>query len=255
MIRIVIVEDEGHAAEKLKRLIEEIEPGSQVVEVIPTVKEAVRFFRRETVDLVFLDIQLLDGQSFEIFEQVEIHTPVIFTTAYNQYAIEAFKLNSVDYLLKPVRKDELKFSLEKYHQTQLGSSEKLREILEHVHKEQPAYKTRFLIQFGQKMKMILVSDIAYFFARDKAVYIRTFSGNDYPSDHTLEGLSKMVDPSLFRQVNRKIMVNIHSIENMFMLSRSRVKLQLKPPFENASDAIVSIERSKGFRQWIENSNA
>lgn len=255
MIQIVIVEDEAHAAEKLKRLIEEVEPGSRVVEVIPTVKEAVRFFRREAVDLVFLDIQLLDGQSFEIFEQVEISTPVIFTTAYNQYAIEAFKLNSVDYLLKPVRKEELKFSLKKYRQTQLGSSEKIREILEQVSGGRPAFKSRFLVQFGQKMKMIHVSDIAYFFAQDKAVYIRTFSGKDYPTDHTLESLGRMVDPSLFRQVNRKIMVNIHSIENMFMLSRSRVKLQLNPPFDNASDAIVSIERSKGFREWIENSNA
>ncbi len=255
MIKIVIIEDEAHAAEKLKRLIEEIEPGSRFVDVIPTVKGAVRFFRREEVDLIFLDIQLLDGQSFEIFEQVEIHTPVIFTTAYNQYAIEAFKLNSVDYLLKPVRKEDLKFSLKKYHQMQLGSSEKLKEILEHVHNEQTAYKTRFLIQFGQKMKMVHVSDIAYFFARDKAVYIRTFNGKDYPSDHTLDSLSRLVDPALFRQVNRKIMVNIHSIENMFMLSRSRVKLQMQPPFENASDAIVSIERSKGFREWIENSSA
>ena len=254
MIQVVIVEDENHAAVKLAGLIQELDPGISIAAVIPSVKEAVDYFRKYRADLIFLDIQLSDGQSFEIFEKVKMSTPVIFTTAYNQYAIEAFKLNSVDYLLKPIRRKELEQSIRKYKETRLGSAEKLNDILRKISSEKPVYKSRFLVSYGQKMKLVLGQDIAFFYASNKAVFIRLFNGKDLPSDHTLDALQELVDPSMFFRINRKMIININAIKDMHMLSRSRIKLQLDPPPENDLDPVVSIERSKPFREWLEVEN-
>jgi DNA-binding LytR/AlgR family response regulator len=205
---------------------------------------------KNSADLIFLDIQLSDGISFSIFEQVSINTPVIFTTAYDQYAIKAFKLNSISYLLKPVRKSDLAESIQKYRTLKTAFSIDFDVLLAGIQGREPDYKKRFLIQTGDKIRKIEVSEVAYFFVLDKGVYLRTFQGNSFCVEYTLDRLETMLNPSLFFRINRKYLVNMGSIANMVAWSRGRIKLELKPKADDELDTIVSIDRSADFRKWL-----
>lgn len=251
MMNALIIEDETLAAEKLENMLSTIDPGITVVAKIGSINEAVKWLLQHTADLIFLDIQLSDGISFSIFDQVEVNTPVIFTTAYDQYAIDAFQLNSISYLLKPIRQTDLAKSLNKYKS--LRSSQHIDFLALHalIQGEKPAYKKRFLIQIGEKIKTIDVHDIAYFFILNKSVYLKTFPGMAYPLDFTLDKLESVLDPELFFRINRKYMVNISAIVNMTAYSRGRVKLELKPKADDEYDAIVSIDRARDFKQWMD----
>jgi DNA-binding LytR/AlgR family response regulator len=203
---------------------------------------------QNNADLIFLDIQLSDGISFSIFEQVNINTPVVFTTAYDQYAIKAFQVNSISYLLKPIRKAELEESLRKYNTLKTAFSIDFDTLLAQIQGREPEYKKRFLIQIGDKIKKIEVSEIAYFYVLEKGVYFRTFQGNSYAADFTLDKLETMLNPSQFFRINRKYLVNMDAIVNMIAYSRARVKLELKPVADD--ETIVSIERSADFKKWL-----
>jgi len=249
-MRILIIEDEVYAAEKLEQMLLEINPSITVLAKLGSINESVKWLINHTCDLIFLDIQLSDGISFSIFDQIAINTPIIFTTAYDQYAIKAFQLNSISYLLKPIRKMELEESLKKYQSLKSAFGIDFDMLLANIQGREPDYKKRFLIQIGEKIKKVELSEIAYFFVLEKAVFMKTFQGNTYPVDYTLDKLESLINPEKFFRINRKYIVNMDAISNMSAYSRSRIKLELKPKAEDEFDTIVSIERSSDFKKWL-----
>jgi two-component system response regulator LytT len=249
-MNVLIVEDESIAANKLELMLKEVDPSIVIMAKLGSVKETVKWLFQHTADLIFLDIQLSDGISFSIFEQVTINTPVIFTTAYDQYAIKAFQVNSISYLLKPVRKTDLAGSLKKYQTLKSAFSIDFDMLLANIQGREPDFKKRFLIQIGEKIRKIEVSETAYFYVLDKGVYLRTFQGTNFPVEFTLDKLETMLNPQMFFRINRKYLVNMESIANMVAYSRTRVKLELKPRVDDAEDTIVSIDRSADFKKWL-----
>lgn len=250
-MNVLIIEDESFAADKLERMLEEIDPSITITAKLGSIKESVKWLFNKTADLIFLDIQLSDGISFSIFEQITISTPVIFTTAYDEYAIKAFQLNSISYLLKPIRKSDLADSLLKYRSLKSAFSIDFDSLLANLHGKDPDYKKRFLIQVGEKIRKVDVDEIAYFYVLDKGVYMRTFAGINYPVEYTLDKLETLISPSIFFRINRKYIVNIESIIKMIAYSRSRVKLELKPKADDDNESIVSIDRSGDFKKWLD----
>lgn len=246
----LIIEDEPLAAERLEILLEDVDPTIRVLAKLGSVKESVKWLMQYQADIIFLDIQLSDGISFSIFEQVSVSTPVILTTAYDQYAIKAFQVNSIAYLLKPIRKSDLAESLHKLRNLKSAFSIDFEALMAQIQGRQPEYKKRFLIQIGEKIRKVEVSDIAYFYILEKECYLRTFQGNSYPADHSLDKLESLIDPADFFRINRKYMVNMAAIANMTAWSRSRIKLELKPKADDETDTIVSIDRSAEFRKWM-----
>ncbi len=249
-MNVLIIEDESFAADKLERMLKEVDPSITVLAKPGSIKESVKWLFQNAADLIFLDIQLSDGISFSIFDQVSINTPVIFTTAYDEYAIKAFKLNSISYLLKPIRKNDLAESLQKYRNLKSAFSIDFDLLLANIQGKEPDFKKRFLIQIGEKIKKIEVSEIAYFYVLDKGVYMRTFQGNSYSIENTLDKLESILNPTAFFRINRKYLVNMDSIANMVAYSRSRVKLDLKPNADDELDTVVSIDRSAEFKKWL-----
>lgn len=249
-MNVLIIEDEKIAAERLEGMLLELNDSVHVLAKLGSIKESVKWLMANTADLIFLDIRLSDGISFSIFERVTIDTPIIFTTAYEQYAIKAFQLNSIAYLLKPITRKELAESLEKYKQLKSAFTIDFESLLEQIQGKEPAFKKRFLIQIGEKIKKIETRDVAYFYAFEKGVYLKTFQENMYPVDFSLDKLQQMINPTVFFRINRKYVVNIDSISTMTAYSRGRIKLELKPPADDEFDTIVSIERSSDFKKWL-----
>ncbi len=249
-MNVLIIEDESLAAEKLEQMLKEIDASIRVIATLGSIKESVKWLMQHTADLIFLDIQLSDGISFSIFEQVTVTTPIIFTTAYDQYAVKAFQLNSISYLLKPIRKNDLTESLQKYKSLKSAFSIDFDALVAHIQGRGPDYKKRFLIQIGEKIRKIEVSEIAYFFVLEKSIYLKTFQGNAYPVDFTLDKMEGMLNPEMFFRINRKYLVNMVSISNMVAYSRGRIKLELRPKTDDEFDSIVSIDRSSDFKKWM-----
>ena len=251
MIRTLIIEDEQPAASRLEKLLKEVEPGVRVVDVIDSIESAVKWFEtNDPPDLLMLDIQLADGLSFEIFKRVRINSFVIFTTAYDEYAIRAFELNSIDYLLKPVDRNRLQKSLEKYHQLS-GHSQQLNmeTLLEAIEGRKSMYKKRFAVNIGSKIISVETRLVAYFYSLEKSTYLCTFDNRHYPLDFSLEHLEQLLDPDMFFRINRKVIIQFTSIEKIHILSRSRVKLEVRPP--PAEDMLVSTARTHAFRVWLD----
>jgi len=249
-MKILIVEDESLAAERLEEMILQLLPDATIAGKTGSVKETVKWLTDHTPDLIFLDIQLSDGISFSIFEQVNVTSPVIFTTAYDQYAIKAFNLNSISYLLKPIRKRDLEKALEKFRNMKNLFAPDLEGLLATLQGKQPNYKKRFLIQVGEKIKKVETNEVAYFYAMERYVFLRTFDNHSYPVEFTLDNLIQVLDPAKFFRINRKYIVNMDAINNMVAWSRSRVKLELTPTPEDEMETIVSIDRAASFRDWM-----
>jgi two-component system, LytTR family, response regulator LytT len=249
-MNVLIVEDENIAAEKLESMLREIDPSITVLAKTDSIKESVRWLMQNSADLIFLDIQLSDGISFSIFEQVTANTPVIFTTAYDAYAIKAFQLNSIAYLLKPIRKSELADSLKKYQALKSAFSIDFDSLLANIQGRKPEYKKRFMIQIGVKIKKIEVSDISCFYILEKGAYLRTFDGNSYSIEYTLDKLMEQLNPGQFFRINRKLIVSMDAITNMVAYSRGRIKLEIKSCRSDEFDTIVSIDRSTDFKKWL-----
>jgi DNA-binding LytR/AlgR family response regulator len=249
-MNIVIIEDEALASDKLELMLKEVDPSVIILAKLGSVKDSVKWLFDNTADLIFLDIQLSDGISFSIFEQVVINTPIVFTTAFDQYAIKAFQVNSIAYLLKPIRKIDLAESLKKYQTLKSAFSIDFDALLANIQGREPDFKKRFLIQIGEKIRKIEVPEIAYFFVLEKGVYLRTFQGYSYTIEYTLDKLEAILNPAAFFRINRKYIVNIDSISNMVAYSRGRVKLDLKPDADEELDTVVSIDRSAAFRKWL-----
>jgi len=252
MIKVLVLEDEDAAAKRLQKLITEILPEAEFLATIESVKQGVEWFEHNSLpDLIFADIQLNDGTSFDIFRRVEVNSPVIFTTAYDEHALNAFKLNSVDYLLKPIKKNELSSAIEKFKSLHLtgGKSDNnnLHQLLQALQKTQQ-YKQRFVLRIGEHMRIVEVPDIAYFYTENKANFIITKDNKRYLADNTLDQLEGMLDPKLFFRINRQFIVSYPSIAEMFTYSKARVLLKLNPP--SKLDTIVSTERSAAFKSWL-----
>ena len=249
-MKAIIIEDEKLAAERLEELIHEIDPSIEISEKLTSVEKSIKYLKQNKPDLIFLDIQLEDGLSFSIFDKVEIDIPIIFTTAYDQYAIKAFKLNSIDYLLKPIKRDELQESLNKYKNIKTSFLMDFEEIIKGIRNKEISYKKRFLIQYGQKIKKVETEEIAYFYAMEKNVFLTTLSGNTYPIDYTLDKLEEIINPEEFFRINRKMIVSFDAIKNMIPYSRSRIKIDVSPSEPKDVEALVSVERSSSFKEWM-----
>jgi DNA-binding LytR/AlgR family response regulator len=253
-MRIVIIEDEPHAAQRLQSLVVEMIPKAEIVGKFDTVKRSVTWLNaNEKPDLIFMDIQLADGLSFQIFEQHQISSPVIFTTAYDEYALKAFKVNSIDYILKPVDKAELQAALDKLRnlsgQSPATQKDVLANIGQAVEMLLKKYKSRFVVKVGEHLRTIEVSSIRYFFSQEKTTFCVTDDNRNLILDYTLEQLEDMVDPSEFYRINRKYLVRSSAIQDIINYTNSRLKLILKGSQDN--DIIVARERVQEFKSWLD----
>lgn len=250
-MKTIIIEDEKPAARLLQRKLEKIKIKVDIL--LHSVEEAIEWFtENEHPDLIFLDIQLSDGLSFEIFEKVEIKSAIIFTTAYDEFALRAFKLNSIDYLLKPIDEDDLELAVSKYKE-RLPQQEKLQMDFEAIKKmlENPfekEFKKRFTVKIGQHLKVISIEEVECFFSENKGTYIHTFDNRNYLIESTLEILEQELDPNKFYRISRKFIIPITAIKEIMLFSNSRLKVIL--PSYNDEDVVVSREKVSHFKEWI-----
>jgi DNA-binding LytR/AlgR family response regulator len=249
-MEVLIIEDEKIAANNLEKMLHQIDRNINVQSKIDSIEESVKWLNNNKTDLIFLDIHLADGLCFRIFEQIEIKTPIIFTTAYDQYAIKAFKVNSIDYLLKPVEIQQLEQSLEKFKELYQVQNAKTIDFnaLINYYNNQIKYQERFIVRYAQKIKSINTNEIAYFYANNENVFLCTKGNNNYPVDYSLDKLENIINPKDFFRINRQFIVNISSIEKMYSLSKSRIKIELNPKPD--TEIIVSYSRMSDFKKWL-----
>ncbi len=251
-MKIVIIEDEVYAAEALEKMILDIRPRTKVLAQLPSIEESVEWLQSNPhPDLLFCDIHLSDGSSFEIFNTVELKVPVIFTTAYNEYAIQAFKVNSIDYLLKPLNKEELLAAILKFENLQkdeLGDQlENLKNLLQ---QNTPREKrSRFMVKSGQSIKVIPAEEIAYFLAEDGIVILVNFDGKRFAVNYSLDQLEEQLDTHRFFRANRQLMININAVEKAESYFKGRLLLQTKPP--TPEDQVISSSKAAAFKNWLE----
>jgi two-component system response regulator LytT len=251
---ILIIEDEKLASEKLEKAILEVEPGSSIIGKCQSIASSVEWLQtNKHPDVIFSDIRLLDGLSFEIFKQVKTDAPVIFTTAYDQYAIRAFEVNSIDYLLKPVQREKLNASLAKLKSINKKDNSStpidIQEIIKLFKDSSPAYKSRFMVKFGQKLIALPIDKIAYFYSENKLTFIVAKDGKKYPVDQPLDELIEILDPKVFFKINRQYIITFDSIAEMHPYFKGRIKLLLNPKTED--DVVISSERTPEFKSWID----
>lgn len=252
-LKILIVEDEPLAATQLATLLAGIELKIDIIGVCDTIESTVNWIENNKApDLAFFDIHLGDGLSFEIFNRVTFNVPVIFTTAYDQYMLKAFKVNSIDYLLKPVDQEELKAAIEKFKLTRsinknTFSTDQLNSIINTIKKTD--YKNRFLVKVGTHLKSINTSDIQYFYSFQKGTYFKNIDNKNYLLDQSLEIIEQLIDPEKYFRINRKYLISIDAIRDVSTYSNSRLKLKVNLAEED--DFLVARERVKEFKSWLE----
>ncbi len=248
-MNILIIEDEKIAAERLMKLLKKYDEKIIVLDIIDSIKNSVNWLTHNALpDLIFLDIQLADGISFDIFNQVDITCPIIFVTAYDTYAIRAFKVNSIDYLLKPLDFEEFKKAIDKFkniRQPQITSD--FINVFKNMIKNN--YKNRFIVKIGEHIKTVDIDYIYYFYSYKKTTYINTVENKNYIIDFSLEYLESIINPDAFFRINRKYIINISSIKDIITYSSSRLKIILANSSEN--DIIVSRERIYDFKRWLD----
>lgn len=254
-MKVIIVEDEVPAAEKLERYLLKYDPSINILAILQSVQSSVQWLRanKDEADLIFMDIQLADGVSFQIFQEVEVKTPVIFTTAYNEFALDAFKVNSIDYLLKPITFTDLSASLKK-----LAS---LREQLpwktegpgslqaKYAALNTRSYKSRFMVKLGEHIRSITTDQISFFYAEGRDVFLVTNQTRKFIVDYTLESLEEILDPKTFFRLNRTFILNINAIKDVIVYSNSRLKIILAQ--ESDKEIIVSREKVAEFKDWFD----
>jgi DNA-binding LytR/AlgR family response regulator len=253
-MKVIIIEDEHLTAERIQTLLHGIDPVIEVMAIIDSVKKAVQWFTEQgSPDLVFMDIQLADGISFDIFDRVRIEAPVIFITAYQEYAIRAFKVNSVDYLLKPIAEGDLKSALEKYKslfQREISLPEIGSDLLDSIRQMiSKPYKTRFMVKVGDRIKSVDVEHILFFYSQHKGTFVHTDDKRNYAVDYTLDKLVELLDPTLFHRINRQYLVSHGAIAELISLSGSKLKVRL---LDSEDEQIyVSRDRLSDFKAWLD----
>lgn len=251
-MKILIIEDEPQAARRVEKLVSSILPSAHILDKLDSVKNSVHWLKSNPPpDLILMDIQLADGTSFSIFDQCEVKSPVIFTTAYDEYALRAFKVNSIDYILKPVDEDELRAALNKYHSlTSLTKPDKMMESIGYAMQMlTKKYKQRFVLKVGEHLRSVEVTEILFFFSLEKATFCQTKDGRKHILDFTLDQLDGLLDPARFFRINRKYIVAVDAIQDMISYTNSRLKLVLKTSDDN--DVIVARERVQEFKEWLD----
>jgi two-component system LytT family response regulator len=253
-LNVLIVEDETPAAEKLERYLSRYSESIIVKGKAESVEEAVNWLaeQQDSIDLIFMDIQLKDGMSFEIFKEVKINKPVIFITAYNEYALDAFKVNGIDYLLKPITFTDLSNSLKKVESlgTQLRwGDDRTETVLHALNAPERTYKNRFMVKLGDHIKSITADQISLFFADGRDVYLITNQLRKFIIDYTLENLDEILDPKIFNRINRSYIVNISAIQDVVVYSNSRLKIT--PHIKWEPEIIVSREKVSDFKEWFD----
>jgi DNA-binding LytR/AlgR family response regulator len=249
-MKTLIIEDELPAARQLTRLLQQFEPDAEVLDVLDSVEGAVRWLRTfPAPQLIFMDIQIADGLSFDIFRQVELHSPVIFTTAFDQYAVQAFKVNALDYLLKPVDPDELQRALIKVQSAQPRGAD-LQSAFDNLARlfRRDSYKERFLVKTGHQLAFVPADDIAFFRSSDGLTQAHTFSGKKYFVEHTLEELERLLDPRDYFRISRSMTLRLNSIQKITPHFNGRLKLDVQPTV--GDEVFVSRERSGEFKAWL-----
>ncbi len=250
-MKVILIEDEQPAAKRLQRLIQQVKPEAQVMRVMDSVEESVEFFlSKEKVDLVFMDIQLADGISFEIFSKAIVDTPIIFTTAYDHYAVKAFKVNSIDYLLKPVEESELRNAMQKFESLhQATKQHDYSEIIKAIREQKDSYKQRFLVKTAGRLAFVNTADVAYFFSDDGNSFLVTKQNDRFLLESILEELEAQLDPASFFRINRKMIVSLDTIKRIDPHFNNRYLLELNPAFEE--EVIVSRQRGGEFKTWLD----
>lgn len=255
-MKVLIIEDEVPAAEKLERYLLKYDSTIRIVEKLDTVKSAVEWLaaNQDQVDLIFMDIQLIDGLSFQIFQQVQVKKPVIFTTAFNEFALDAFKVNSIDYLLKPITFTDLSASLrkldtlrEQLQQGAEGQRERIQQLAAGARAKE--YKTRFMVKLGEHIRSITTDQIGVFYADGRDVYLVTTQNRKFIIDYTLESLEEILEPAVFFRLNRTFILNINAIKDVLVYSNSRLKITLQQEFDK--EIIVSREKVSDFKEWFD----
>jgi DNA-binding LytR/AlgR family response regulator len=246
----LIIEDEKVAAERLVGLIKKYDSSIDITKIVQSVENAVQWLNTHPEpDLIFMDIQLADGLSFEIFEQTIVKTPVIFTTAYDEYALKAFKVNSIDYLLKPIDPDELKNAIDKYKESNSPKEIPVQVLDSIMHSLTKKYKNKFVMIVGEHIKVFTTEDIQCFYSMEKYTFLQNNSGRDYAINYSLDQLEDLLDPAQFFRINRKFIVSFSAILDIISFSNSR--LQVKLNSNKSDDLIVSREKVQDFKKWLE----
>ena len=259
-MRVLIIEDEYLAAQKLQKQLKALPQGIEVAGVVESVAQGVALLQEApAIDLIFSDIQLGDGISFEIFEQVAPTCPIVFTTSYDEYAIRAFKLNSIDYLLKPVKQADLAAAIQKFEKlnvpdaslaaTAMPTPDALQALFEAMTPAQKAFKKRFLVKQGESLLTIKQTEIAYFTTHHEVVFLITQQAKKYVVDYTLEQLAQVLDPAVFYRANRQFIIHMEAIKHIHQYFNSRLKLDLQPT--TTQEVIISKEKVRLFKGWLE----
>lgn len=255
-MRVVIIEDEYPAAERLEKLIKKLDPRIEIVAVLESVESAKRWFAgSHQVDLIFSDIQLSDGLSFQIFEAFPAHRPIVFTTSYDEYAIRAFRVKSVDYLLKPIKLPELANAIKKFDELKEDFSpkayaRKVESLLDSFEMSKKVHKTRFLVKNGEQLIPVHQDQVAYFYTANELSCLVGTDGRQYLVDYKLEELETLVDPAGFFRLNRQFIASVSAIHKIHTYFNGKLKIQLLP--ETAQEVIVSREKAPAFKAWLEN---
>ncbi len=249
-MKVIIIEDEQLSADYLKNILKRINSTIEVIDIIDSVKKSIELFEKGTdADLIFVDIHLADGLSFDIFSQITVDTPIIFTTAYDEYALKAFKLNSIDYLLKPIGIEDLKKSLDKYDKLiSPQRKNQITELSEIYNQLNKSYKNRFMVKMGETIISVKTEEIHHFISEDGIVLISTNSNKRYALDFNLDQIETMVDPNLFFRINRKVVICLNSIQKVGTYFNSRLKIQTDKIEDEA--CIVSRDRVNDFKKWL-----
>ncbi len=250
-MKVVIIEDEQLTAQRLEGMLKIYDSGIEILAILPSVSESVEWFKSNTdPDLIFMDIHLEDGQCFSIFEKINLDLPVIFTTAYDEYMIKAFKVNSVDYLMKPLNAEELSHAIEKYKRLHEKHSEKenMEAFIRAIQPKEAAYKQRFLISIGSRLKTIEVAEVHYFYSAEKVTFLVTKDNQRFPIDFSLDKLAAILNPQQFYRINRQMMIGLNAITNIHVYPKGRLKIDVIPDFK--SDVMVSLDKVVEFKEWL-----
>ncbi len=246
-MKVIIIEDEAAAVRRLTKMILEIEPSIQILTDLDSIESSVDWLSNNThPDLLFMDINLADGNSFEIFNHIKIDKPIIFTTAYDEFAIKAFKVNALDYILKPIKKVELATAIAKFKKSIKSKLPDYKELAKAI--QQNKSPKRFLIRLGQQIKIVELKEVAYFYTQDKITFLITKEGKRYPIDFSLDHIDGIADSASFFRINRQFIVSMFSIDEMQSWTKSRVRILLNPPV--IPETIVSTTRSPHFKKWL-----
>lgn len=254
-MQTLIIEDEAPAFRRLQKVLEEINSDIHILEVLDSVEESIKWFNNHKMpDIVFMDIQLSDGLSFEIFEKVHITSPVIFTTAFDEYMLKAFKVNSIDYLLKPIKKEDLAHSLKKYKELKSGfgrpaDQPDLNELIKTIRLDDKQFKNRFLVKKSDQLLSIPVEDVAFFHTHNGLVYLKTHAGRGFVLDFTLDEIMNQIDPNNFFRVNRQFVINFKSIKAVHKWYKGKLMVETYLPTDE--QVTISAEKASQFKSWLD----